>query len=98
MPEHCSSLQEHTAVRQWTEDHRRPHLDEQFQEQLQQVLVQALANQQTLKITVLSSSGYRTYSGVPLRSDPATGLIYLHAGKGRPQTIKAAEVVGIEPY
>ncbi len=96
LPEHCSGLKEYAARKQWEENCRRPNLDEQLQEELQQAFEQALAKKQILKITILNDSGYRTYSGIPLRSDCAAGLIYLHTDKGRPQAVKAADVVQIE--
>ncbi len=97
LPEHYSDLRKHAAGKQWTENHRRPHLDEQFQEELQQILEQALSEQKLLKIITLNSKGYRVYSGIPLHSDPSTGLIWLGSGKCRPQSIRACEVISIEP-
>lgn len=97
LPEHYSDLQKHTAGKQWAENHRRPHLDEQFQEELQQILEQALSEHKPLKIITLNNKGYRVYSGIPLRSDPTTGLILLDSGKCRPQRVKACEVISIEP-
>ncbi len=98
LPEHCSGLRKYAEDKKWAENHRRPLLDEQFREELQQILELAMAEQQPLKFTVLDSGGYRAYSGIPLRSDPATGLIYLRSGSSRLQAVKASEVVGIEPF
>lgn len=95
LPEHCSGLNDYTLRKKWAENHRRPDLDDQQQEQLQYELEQALAEQQELIITVLNESGYHTCIGVPLRIDPTTGLIFIHTGKNRPGAVKAADVVKI---
>ena len=96
LPEHCAGLKEYAAGKQWAENHRRPDIDQQMHEELQRTLEQALVKQESLKITILNDSGYRTYSGIPVHSDPASGLICLQNGRNRPKTVKAAEVVRIE--
>jgi len=98
LPEHRSSLQQHNAKTAWEENHRRPFLDEQRQEELQQLLEQAIFKQQRLNFTVLNNGGYQTITGIPLRSDPAAGFIYIFdAGGTRRRKIMAADVVNLEP-
>ncbi len=98
LPEHCAGLREHVTARQRAENNRRPELDEQFREEMQQLLEQALATRQAVEVTVLESCGCRFFSGVLLRSDPGAGLIYLDTGSSRrPRSIKAGEVIRIEP-
>jgi len=95
LPEHCFGLQKHADQLDRGEAHRHPDLDEQRQEEMQQVFEQALACQAALDITTLTSSGYRHYSGTPLRSDQAFGLVYLRDREGKLIKIKAREVVGL---
>ena len=95
LPEHCSGLQKHADQLDWDEAHRHPELDEQRQEEMQQVFEQALAGHNALEITTLTSSGYRVYSGTPLRSDQAFGLVYLRDREGKLIRIKTREVVGL---
>ncbi len=97
LPEHRAGLQQHASQKQWEEDHRRPLFDEQRQEELQQILEQALLNRQSLKLTILNGSGYKTCRGIPLRSDPSAGLLFIHTGTGRTRSIRAVDVVCLEP-
>ena len=96
LPEHRGSLQEQSVKTQWNETHRRPLFDEQRQEELQQILDQAIVKRQTLQCTILNSSGYQVYSGVPLRIDQTAGKIILDTSDRRTQAITAAEVVQLE--
>ncbi|MGM0652224.1 MAG: YolD-like family protein [Bacillota bacterium] len=93
LPEHCSKLQNHADQLNWDEAHRCPELDEQQQEKMQQVFEQALAGQTALEITTLTSSGYQLYSGIPVRSNQAPGLVYLRDREGKLIKVKAREVV-----
>ena len=93
LPEHCSGLQKYADQLDWDETHRHPELDEQRQEEMQQIFEQAMACRASLEITTLTGSGYRHYSGTPLRSDQAFGLIYLRGREGDLIKIKAREVV-----
>ncbi len=95
LPEHCSGLQKHADQLDWDEAHRYPDLDEQRQEEMQQIFEQALAGQTALEITTLTSSGYRHYSGTPLRIDQACGLIYLRDKEGKLIKVFAREAVGL---
>ncbi len=96
LPEHRSSLQEQSVKTQCNETHRRPLFDEQRQEELQQILDQAIIKRQTLQCTILHSSGYQVYSGVPRRIDQTAGKIIFATGGLRTQAITAAEVVHLE--
>lgn len=96
LPEHDRTLREHKAEQQWTEEHRRPLLDEQEQERLQRTLAAAVAEKRALTITVLNANGYRVYRGIVLRTDTAAGTIILAAGGLRPEKICAAEVVALK--
>ncbi len=96
LPEHRGSLQEHKQKLEWKESNRRPFLDEQRHEELQQLLEQATFKRHELNFTVLYSNGYQIINGIPLYSDPATGLIFLDSGEHRPQIIRASEVIHIE--
>jgi len=96
LPEHRGSLQQQAAQSRRNQEHHRPVLDEQEQEQLQQVLDQALLRKQAIRVTVLDDSGRYTYTGIPLRSDPATGKILLSAAPGKTLAIKVADVVHLE--
>ncbi|MCJ7806040.1 MAG: YolD-like family protein [Clostridia bacterium] len=96
LPEHRVSLRDQSTKAQWKETHRRPLFDEQRQDELQQILGQAILKRQTLQFTILNSSGYRIYSGVPLRIEQTAGKIILDTGDRRTQAITAAEVVQLE--
>ncbi len=98
LPEHRASLKQRNEKLQRDEDHRRPILDEQRQEELQQILEQAISNKQPLKLIALNDSGYRSYHGVPLRCDTAAGIIIIDSGSARPERLKAAAIYHIEPY
>ncbi len=98
LPEHRASLQQRSEKLQQDEDRRRPILDEQRQEELQQILEQAILNKQPLKLIVLNGSGYESCYGVPLRCDTATGIITVDSGNARPDRLKAATIYHIEPY
>jgi len=97
LPEHRSGLQRYAARKQWEADHRRPVMDEQRQEELQQVLEQALLNGQALKLTVLNERGFTGCTAIPLRIEPSTGLIYFCTGASRHLAVRAAEIVHLEP-
>ncbi len=97
LPEHYSDLQKHADQLAWDEIHRYPELDEQRQEEMQQVFEQALAGQTAVEITTLTNSGYRFYSGIPLRIDQAYGLVYLRDKEGKLIKIPAREVTGLNP-
>lgn len=95
LPEHCAGLQKHAGQLDWDEAHRFPELDEQRQEEMQQAFEQALAGKAALAITTLTSSGYRQYSGTPVRIDQVSGFIYLRDREGKLVKIKAREVVSL---
>lgn len=96
LPEHCNLLKEHCASAEWNENHRRPDHDEQLQEELQQVLDEAMAERRPLNIKYLDESGYHIYSGVPRRCDPAAGKIFFSAVSGTVCIISASEIVEIK--
>ncbi len=96
LPEHRGSLQQHADQNRWEQEYRRPILDEQEQEQLQQILEQALSKKQSIKLIVLNESGRQTIYGIPLRINPGTGTILLSTGCVRPLAVKAADVIHLE--
>ncbi len=96
LPEHRGSLQEHKFRIEWEETNRCSLSDEQRHEELQQLLDLATLKQHLLAFTVLCGTGLQTINGVPMRSDPAAGFIYLDSGGGRPKKIRAADVIDIE--
>lgn len=96
LPEHCSELRKHTENSKWAEDYRRPLLDEQFREELQQRLEQAFAARKALRVAILQDRAHHTITGVPLRFEPTTGVIYFDTGGPQPMPILAAEIVNLE--
>ena len=96
LPEHRTSLQKHSSAAEWAENHPSIILDEQLQEELQRTLECAREKSHEIKLTILNSSGYHTYRGVPLRLDSTSGTVYIGSGATRPQAIRAAEIVRLE--
>ena len=96
LPEHRTSLQKHSSAAEWAENHPSIILDEQLQEELQRTLECAREKSHEIKLTILNSSGYHTYRGVPLRLDPTSGTVYIGSGATRPQAISAAEIIRLE--
>jgi hypothetical protein len=97
LPEHSGTLEEHNSSAAWDETHRRPHLDEQRQEEMQQILARAILNRLKIKLIILNGSGYHTYCGVPLPGDSTAGKFFIDTGAARPLAVRAAEVVCLEP-
>ena len=99
LPEHRSGLRDNAARNRLHEENNRPELDEQQRERLQQTFEQALAERQTLLVTIITKAGRKTFTGTPLRSDPASGIIIFSSGSAsaRPQAIKAGDILRLEP-
>jgi len=98
LPEHRSSLDQQVVREHGSagEVHSLS-LDQQELEQLQRSLEHALVERQPLRVTVLAEDGRRDYTGIPLRIDQASGVIYLSTGFARPQPIEADRVLSLEP-
>jgi hypothetical protein len=96
LPEHRTSLQKQGSAAEWAENHPSIILDEQLQEELQRTMECALEKSLEIKLTILNSSGYHTYRGVPLRLDSTSGTVYIESGATRPQAIRAAEIIRLE--
>jgi len=97
LPEHRGSLQEHNTQLRRDEKNSRPVLDEQQWERLQQIFESSLAEGRALKVTLINGTGRETFTGIPLSSDPTAGRITFSSGSGRPQAVKAADIVRLEP-
>lgn len=96
LPEHCGSLREHNDRLERKEIYRRPIIDEQLWEEQQRILGQALLTGHQIMITIINSSGYHTYRGVPLRIDQITGFILIANGEQQPFKIRATEIIHLE--
>ncbi len=97
LPEHRGSLQEHCRQSSRAEESSRPDLDEQERERLQQIFEQALAGKRALQVTVFTGTGRESFTGIPLSSDCAGGRIYFSSGPGRPRSVRAADILLLEP-
>ncbi len=96
LPEHCGKLRDHADRLEREEIYRRPVIDEQLWEEQQRILGQALFTGQQIMITIINSSGYHTYRGVPLRIDQIAGFILIENGEQRPFKIRATEIIRLE--
>ncbi len=96
LPEHCSNLREHNTKNRWEENHRRPDFDEQFQEELQQILLEACASLKLLRVVLLEESGYRTITGVPRHTDPESGIIYFDTGEPKMIPVRAEAIIKLD--
>ncbi len=96
LPEHSRSLQEHSAAVYRAENQRRPILDEQKMEELQQVLAEALFRRAALKISIVDQSNCSIVHGVPLRYDGTDGTILLVGKSNSRRQIKVTDIFDIE--
>ncbi len=95
LPEHRGRLRKQQAQKRWAEKHRRPLLDDQQKEAFQQALERSVREGRPLKLTVLSSSGYRHLSGTVAALEPWAGRIRLRTAAGT-ETVLIDEVVRAE--
>lgn len=96
LPEHSVHYATHKISTKKEELHRRPALDEQYQEQLQQNLSLAMMEQRLIRIKILNAEGFCTYSGIPRRINQVTGTIDLDDGGTAVKRIRASEVVSLD--
>ncbi len=96
LPEHCSKLREYTAKNRWEKDHRRPDLDEQFQQELQQILTEACKTCKLLRVVLLEESGYRTITGVPRQTVPGSGIIYFDTGRSKMMPVSTEVIIKLD--
>lgn len=96
LPEHNYQYSADKLNAKHQDARRRPALDEQYQEQLQQKLSRAVMEQRLIRVKILSTDGCCTYRGIPRRVNPVTGIIDLDDDCGRIQRIKASEVINLD--
>lgn len=97
LPEHRGGLQQYNNQKHQDEENSRPHFDEQHWERLQQLFEEALSGHRSLIVTVFTKSGRKTFTGTPLRGDPAAGKITFSSGSASPQVVRIVDIVDLEP-
>lgn len=95
LPEHCTMLREQALAEYRAENNSVPETDEQLQEEQQYILEAARSKGKTVTIKILDSSGYKHYTGIPLRCDSARGRILIRTLAGYDLEVSAAEVISI---